>query len=73
MAGGVIIVKQVSSGLAIFNVSLINPAYLGNYSVQVTVYDSLNLYGKQTDTVNLQTITTNSMTVLGSQTNPYLN
>lgn len=72
-SGGILIVKQANSGLTIFNLSLFNLAFVGNFTVQVSVYDSLNLYGKQVDSFNLQTTTTNSLTVLGSQTNPYLN
>ena len=66
-------VKQANSGLVVFNISLFNLAYVGNFTVQVSVFDSLNLYGKQFDSFNLQTTTANSLTVFSSQTNPYLN
>ena len=56
-----------------FSVQLVNQAYLGTYDLNVDIYDSLNVYGKQRGTVQLRAADLNVIEYSVSQSNPYLN
>ena len=72
LAAGIVKVNQITSNITVFNVSLINQPFVGTYSLTLTVYDSLNVYGKQAGSYSLASTITNSINVSASQTNPYL-
>lgn len=61
------------NGLTIFSVNLMNIGYIAQYSVTVTVYDSQKIYGKQSSVYTISTTVPNSLNIITSQTNPYLN
>ena len=69
----VLAIDNAGTSLTSLAVQLINQAYLGSYSLDVSVYDSLNVYGKQTGTATLGVTTLNQLLVSATQTNPYLN
>lgn len=73
LESGLVKVSQPSTGSTTFNVTLINKALIGSYLISVTVYDSLNVYGKQSGSYSLASTVANSIAVVASQTNPYLN
>jgi len=73
LGAGLLKVIKPANGSTVFNVSLINQPFIGSYTLSVSVYDSLNTYGKQAGTSSLAATVTNTIAVGASQTNPYLN
>jgi hypothetical protein len=61
-----------ANGLTIFLVNLMNIGYISQYTVTVTAYDSQRIYGKQSSIYTLSTTVPNSLSILTTQTNPYL-
>jgi hypothetical protein len=75
LAGGILKVQAVGNAggaLTQLSFSLLNQAFVGNYSLGVSVYDSSNLFGKQEGTVGLVAATPGALVVAGTQTSPYL-
>lgn len=75
-AGGTLKVLAVGNGgggLTSFSVVLVNQAFIGSYVLNVSVYDGLNVYGKQSGVLTLGVTVSNLMGVVASRSNAYLN
>lgn len=61
-----------SSGYTTFTINMQNLGYVGQAQLNLTSYDSMQIYAKQSSIFTLATITTNVITIVANQTNPYL-
>lgn len=62
-----------STGVTTFSINMQNLGYIGNSIINVTAYDSQQVYSKQSSLVNLITSIPNLISVATILSNPYLN
>jgi hypothetical protein len=72
-SGSLSLLNVNASGVTSFNVNIQNLGYVGQAQLNITTYDSMQIYAKQSSIVNLTVTTTNAISIIANQTNPYLN
>jgi hypothetical protein len=62
-----------TNSLTSLTVNLVNIGYIGNYAINLTVYDNSQTYRKQSSIYTLSTTIPNIINIEMTQNNPYLN
>lgn len=73
VSGVLSLVNVNATGLTTFTINIQNLGYVGQAQLNITSYDSLQIYAKQSSLFSISVTTPNVITILANQTNPYLN
>lgn len=72
LSGVLTVLNSNSSGLTTFTINIQNLGYVGQAQLNITSYDSLQIYAKQSSLINISVTTPNLISIAANQTNPYL-
>lgn len=72
VSGSLTVLTANTSGVTTFSVNIRNLGYVGQTQINITEYDSMQIYARQSSLLTLTVTTPNVITVIANQTNPYL-
>lgn len=72
VSGSLTVLTANTSGVTTFTVNIRNLGYVGQTQLNITEYDSMQIYARQSSLLTLTVTTPNAISVVANQTNPYL-